>query len=197
MTDPSRTERTESSRALAPVTDFDWNGRESLTGSGHHSKEDRDAQRTKSPFASVRDGDERSARPTAFFDLLTVRTREKPSPELLERRATFEQLLNPGSSLAAKTPGSLDPVASLDPLRPGAAPGGSVPGLSGPGLATTADPMQAMNQQRDRLRGPVLEDVNKKYSAQPGSTLPGGLDGRYQTPLSRQPAVQQFPTRKF
>jgi hypothetical protein len=211
--EPLGLERPDSQQALAPVMDLNWDAGESkknptratLGRSGYGERNDpndRDRDRSeghKPAFFSGReeDVDRNSGFQVArFSDLFGGAPKEKPSQEILDRRATFEQLLNPGAAVAGRTPGSLEPVPSLDPTT-------VVPGLPMPtlgrlkGESRSADPMQAFNVQQDRLRGPSIEDVNRKYSKPASGNSSPALESRFQTPLNRQPTMRELPTRKF
>ena len=197
------THRADSQHALSPVTDFNWDTtREKESRSkdplwnGKSTTKDRNGARARGPFAAQEDSAARfsSGRPDSLADLFGGQAKEKPTPAQLERRAEFQQLLNPNAALAGKAQDSLQPVVNAADAKPGAlaAPtlGGILPG-AGP-----VDPMTAFNQKHDHLRGPVLEDFNKKYTA-PSLPAASSLDSRGRTPLNQQPAFRDFPTRSF
>ncbi len=182
---------------LAPVTDLYWNARESNYRSKESPKVDRNDSRTRSPFAAQDDSDSKfdNAKPASLRDLFTARAKEKPTVLQLERQAAFQQLLNPNAEAGGKAPNSLQPVVSAADVKPG---GLGIPTIGGSSALNprSSDPMAALNRQHERLRGPVAENINKKPAAQP---VPVGasLDPRLPLPLNRQPAMHEFPTRKF
>lgn len=197
--DPLRPGRLENTRSLSPVTSFDWEERDSLTEPGGSSTRNRKGERNRNPnpnpFAGKDDAAEGPNQSTPLFDLFSARPKEKPTRDMIEHRAAFEQLLNPSAGLAVKAPNSLDPVSALDPSRPASSTAMPTLGLPSTGVGGR-DPMQAYNQQQTRLRGPKMEDVNSRY-APPTSASSSTIPSRYQTPLSRQPTRHEFPTRKF
>ena len=146
---------------------------------------------------------EDSIKSSLYHDVFNTRPKdvEKPTRGQLERRASFDALLNPGHAqigLPARTPGSLDPVTSPDAVvMPAAA---KLPGPVASKLPAKAyDPMQAFNLQHERLRGPVFEDPNKKYSSQ--LSAPGSSSTTVQpnpiSPLMRPSGPREIPSRKF
>ncbi len=209
--DPFALDRQESQPALAPMMDLNWDARESSKNPNHATlgrygsgerkdRNDRERNDERKPaFFAGRSEDvdrENGFQTARFSDLLDLSPKEKPSQEILDRRASFEQLLNPGTAMAGRTPGSLEPVPSLDGAT-------VVPGLPMPTIGRmkaetrSADPMQAFNGQQDRLRGPTIEDVNRKYSRPASAQSSSTLDSRFQTPLNRQPTVRELPSRRF
>lgn len=200
--EPPGFRRPDSQRALSPVMDFDWDARESATYQGGSALENRSsgerdvARKRGAPANRDQYGVQNEVLPSSpFSDIFTSRPKEKPSRELLERRAAFEQMLNPGVGIAGRTPGSLEPVPALD--VPKSAPSLVMPAIGGAALnPKSADPMQAFNVH-ERLRGPMLEDIHKRYSAPSASASSTAIDSRLQTPLNRQPTARDFPTRRF
>ena len=105
-------------------------------------------------------------------------------------------MLNPSANIVTsgkRIPGSLDPVAVLEPPRP------VTPGIPAPEKteARPADAIQAFKQQQNKLRGPVLEDFSKKYDSTPNPSASGITGWSSQSPLMRQPTVREIPSRKF
>lgn len=197
--------RPDALRALSPVTDFNWDAREASDaqkdsyGADKSRLGDSKDRRAHSPFATRQETDGKfdSFRPNSTFEMFSAHIKEKLTAQQLERRADFEQLLNPNAGPAGKAPNSLDPVVSLTDTPKHAAPL-VTPTLAGSKLESkTADPMAAFNQQHERLRGPELEAFDKKYSPAPARPAVSPLDPHYQAPLNQQPSVHQFPTRKF
>ena len=201
--------RPDGSRALSPVTDFNWDARESGNRpsdpvvANRSSTTDRSDTSSRSPLATRRDSDQQNenVRPLSFFDV-AARPKEQPTREVLEGRAAFEKMLSPNTGIAAKTPGSfepitsLDPVTSFDPSKP-ALPL-KVPTIgSGKVEARPGEPIQPFSAEQARLRGPVIEDINKKSSAKPAPAPGPSAEPNRQTPLNRQPSVHEFPARKF
>lgn len=199
LNDPLRTGHHENSPSLSPVTKFDWEESDSSIETGGSASQNRKGQRNRNPnpFAVQDDEAESSAGKTSSFDLFSSRPKEKPTRDMLEHRAAFEQLLNPSAGLTIKAPNSLEPVSALDPSRP--ASSATQPTLGLPQInAGTRDPMQAYNQQQTRLRGPRMEDVNNRYAPQTSASASSpNTSSRFQTPLSRQPTIQDMPKRKF
>lgn len=192
LNDSLRTGRPENSRSLSPVTNFDWEERDSTTEPGGSSFQNQKDQRNRDPFAVQDDKSETATRNRSLFDLFSARPKEKPTPDQIEHRAAFEQLLNPHAAVAIKGPNSLNPVSALNSSRPPSST--TLPTIN----AGSRDPMQAYNQQQTRLRGPRMEDVNSRYA--PRSDAPTATkktESRFQTPLSRQPTMHDIPNRKF
>jgi hypothetical protein len=190
--------------ALSPVTDPNWDARDSnrrSKDSKDSTKGDRNDNRPRSPFGAQDDSDSKfdSGRSSSVRDLFTAHVKEKPRAMELERQEAFQQLLNPSAESGAKTPSSLQPVVSAADVKPGSLGIPTIGGGGNSGLTPrSSDPMAAFNRQHDRLRGPVMDDINKKYSAQPSLPVkPSSLDPRLPLPLNRQPAIHEFPQRKF
>jgi hypothetical protein len=204
-------DRPENSKALAPVTDLGWDGRDSQKsrspssgwmGRDNGKEGEPDAKRPILPFTFGREEEEmrnngfKSGRLTGWFG---EETKAKAAQEVLGRRAAFEQLLNPGSGVAGRMASSLEPLPSLNESR---AP---IPGLTLPTIGQmksdvrVTDPMQAFNAQQDRLRGPALDDPNRKYAQPAAAPAPAAstASSRFQTPLNRQPTAREFPSRRF
>jgi hypothetical protein len=196
-----------SQRALSPVMDFNWDARDAAKSRnasffGNPDTVDRNerSELFRSAFSAGGQQEsvsERSFQGARFSDWFGGGPKEKPSQDILERRTAFEQLLNPDAGVAGRAPGSLEPLPSLD--RTTLAPGLPMPTISGrpKGQMNAADPMEAFNQQHSRLRGPSLDDVNKKYDRPKSAPVSSVVDSRFQTPLNRQPTSREFPTRKF
>ncbi len=200
--DTSDRQRLDSARALAPMTDFDWDA--------HHSRSrpkdspwdvksatrDRNDPRTRSPFGTQEDSNARldSTRPNGLSDLFGPRpNKEKLSAARLQRDADFQQLLNPNTGPAGKMPNSLEPVVSAENAGPSDF---AAPTLGSTRLPTPAQPMAAFNQPHEQSRGAAYAGHDKKNSPPP-APVPSFSDPRYQAPLNRQPTVHDFPTRKF
>jgi hypothetical protein len=199
-----KSDRSGADSSLSPVTDPNWDARDSnrrSKDSKESIKGDRNDNRKRSPFAAQDDSDSDSKfdgyRSTSVRELFTAQTREKPKALELERQAAFQQLLNPNAESGARTPSSLQPVVSATDVKPAAL---GIPIVGGNSGLTPhgSDPMAAFNRQHDRLRGPVMEDIHKKYSTQPNPPAKTStLDPRLPLPLNRQPTIHEFPQRKF
>ena len=106
----------------------------------------------------------------------------------VERRTAFQELLNAKTETGERAPNSLQPVVNAVQLQ--------TPAVGLPMLGASkpfTDPTKIFNERHERLRGPVMDDVNKKYSPLPPAT--SAFDPRFQTPLNRQPAMHDFPKR--
>jgi hypothetical protein len=194
----------ESMRAMEPVTDFNWNARDSgkqqRDAIGHSTKNDRNDTRAKNWFSVNDDANTATEgfRPSGLFDMFSVaRNKEKAAETArLERRAAFEQLLNPSANPATRAPNSLDPVvAANDAAKPPASLG--IPTIGGSTLA--ARPTEAVtpfNQSRNPSH-PLFDNPDRRYSAPLPPAPMSPLDPRYKTPLNQQPTMHEFPTRKF
>lgn len=189
--------RSDESRSLSPVTDLDWqpgdspNGRKEsrLGGLGGPDSASPYARREEAQFGPE------SGRPVPLFDFSGGRPQEKLTPSQLQRRTDFEQLLNPNAGLAGKGPNSLQPVVNAADAKSATL---AIPTVGGKGFdPRTADPMATLNQQRDRLRGPVIEDINKRYNPQPATGSGSPYDSGNNLLNSRQPLSREFPSRKF
>lgn len=201
----------DSQRGLSPVTDLNWDARDnkvekdnSLFGKPGDSRWDERNAARLTMFADDADrdvGGGKMFQPTRFSDLFGNREprmheKQEPSQAMLDRREAFERMLNPSVGIAGRMPGALEPVPSLGPAAPAA--GFGVPTIAPAKVAVKlADPTEAFNQKHDRLRGPTLEDVNKKYSQPAPPAAQPGLESRFQAPLNRQPITREFPTRRF
>jgi hypothetical protein len=187
----------DSSRALAPVTDFNWDARDANHRSREGGKAAQNDARTRSPFAghNVSDADSRlnAGRPALIRDLFNAQPKEKPRAVEIERQAAFHELLNPNAEPGGQGPNSLHPVVNAPDVK---LPVLGIPSIAGQINSKSVDPMTAFNQRHERLRGSGVEDINKKYSTPPPPARPS-LDPRLPPPLNRQPAVHEFPTRKF
>ena len=194
--------RPEMERALSPVMEFDWDARETSTyqDSSRLDKNapgDRTMDRKRGAMANREPyGFQNEVLPSSpLSDLFSSRPKEKPGRELLDRRAAFEQMLNPGASIAGRPPGSLEPVPAV-PVPNTATPLG-VPVFGATAFnPKSADPRDTFNV-RDRLHNPMLEDIGKKYSSPSVKPPSSAIDSRLQSPLSRQPTTREFPARKF
>ena len=184
--------RPDSARSLSPVTDLDW--RPSQTAGG--SKDTRRGTSGVQSFAS-RDDEGFSAqgmRARTSFEFNGNRAQEKLTPSQLQRKTDFEQLLNPNAGPAGQGLNSLLPVANA---AEGKSSTLAVPPAGGGRYdPRNADPTAVFNRRQDHLRGPVIEDVNKRYNAAPasGSGAPGSGN---QTSPARPPVSREFPARKF
>jgi len=129
------------------------------------------------------------------FDVSTSRPKENADAQHLERRAAFDQLLNP-SAKTGRAPGSLEPVTGLEMSKP-AVPA-AMPMLGGMKFELDpADPANGIKIQQERLRAPVAETLNKKYSQPTKPAAAATAESRFQTSLMRQPTVHEIPARKF
>ncbi len=185
--------RSDPARSLAPVTDLDWkpgdaaNGRKEARrgGSGGQSY----AQREDEDFSPP------GMRASTPFEFNANRASEKLTPAQLQRRTDFEQLLNPNAGAAGRAPNSLQPVVNAAAAKASSL---ATPTVGGSGYDPRAsDPTTLFNRQQDRLRGPIIEDVNKRYNATPanGAASPGY--GNPSQGPTRQPLTREFPGRKF
>lgn len=184
--------------SLSPIADPHWDAHDSSRRSKDgkdSSKGERNDSRARRTFGTQDDSDSKfdPSRSQSVRDLFTVHV--KPTPLQVERQAAFQQLLNPNAASGARTPSSLQPVVSATDVKPG---GLGIPTVSGNSGLTprNSDPMAALNRRHERLRGPVLVDINKK-SPPPPVPVGVSLDPRRPLPLNRQPATHEFPTRKF
>lgn len=129
-------------------------------------------------------------------DLISAaQPKQKPTTAELERRAAFEQLINPNAPVGGKgLVDSLQPVVKAEDASPANL---AVPtlGMRGVPQPASRDPMDELNRRHERLRGPVMEDINKKYSATPQKPVTT-YQPAYQSPLMRQPTEREFPTRR-
>lgn len=194
MKDMATQMRSDQSRSLSPVTDLDWQPGDPAGG---RKESRRDGPDAASPYARREDapfGPE-SGRAAPLIDFSGGRPQEKLTPSQMQRRTDFEQLLNPNAGPAGKGPNSLQPVVNAADAK-SATP--AIPTVGGSGFdPRSADPMHSLNQQRDRLRGPVIDDINKRYNppSAPGSGSPYDTGNNAQK--SRPPLTREFPTRKF
>jgi len=208
-------ERQEQLRALSPVREMNADSRNILgqrNGLGWERSpwdnssdgDRRELDQLRSPFNPRDDArrydprfDSRAdlrgdfARPGSFSDALGGRMKEKMTPAQLERRAEFEQLINPNSAVPGRGPNALEPVANAADARPANL---AIPTVGGARVSPHVDPMTTFNQQHERLRGPVVEDVNKKFNSQ---ASPSPYSGNSQTPQKLPPLTREFPQRKF
>jgi hypothetical protein len=184
--------RFDQPRELTPVTDLNWRPGDSP---GRKKDSERNGNWEHSPFEPRRDSrlDPDRQQAASQFDFPGMGPKEKLTPAQVQRRAEFEELLNPNAGPGKVGPNSLQPVAAAD-AQPSAL---ALPPASGGRIDSgISDPMKAFNEQHQRLRGPVLEDINKKYNAQPpASSSP--YSSAQQTPNNRPPITREFPARKF
>ena len=202
--------RFEQTRGLTPETRFDWDPRDSSGRKkefGQKETDQRDSRDDRSrgdftrPGFTSREDDRLSFTPRAVatLDFSGARPKEKLTPAQMQLRADFEQLLNPTAGAAGKSPNSLQPVVSTANAKPGSL---AVPTVGSaeidPRDPRSGDPMANLNRQHERLRGPVLEDINRKYNSPAASTTSGSAaDTRNQSLLNREPIGREFPSRKF
>lgn len=201
--DPLAPKRPGSPATLSPEKDFNWKAHETVRRPEDSLWANRPGSLEKQSERAPGGLREDSIKSSLYHDVFNTRPKdlEKPTRGQLERRASFEALLNPNraqAGLPARTPGSLDPVTSPEAVvTPAAA---KLPGPVASKLPAKAyDPMQAFNLQHERLRGPVFEDPNKKYSSQ--LSAPGSSSTTVQpnpiSPLMRPSGPREIPSRKF
>ena len=122
--DPFALEFPDAQRALSPVMDFNWDARETAKSRNYSpfgglDPDDRE-ERTdalKPSFSAGRPQEElseRSFQVARFSDWFGGSPKEKPSPDIVNRRAAFEQLLNPSVGVGGRAPGSLEPLPALE-----------------------------------------------------------------------------------
>jgi hypothetical protein len=200
--------RDDESRGLSPVTDFNWTARDSekrasnLLFGNRSTDTERNEERGRNLFGG-REKAEQQNDPfggRSFFNVFTAHQVEKPTREVLEQRALFERLMNPVSAnpgLAGKSPGSFEPVPSLDASKP------AVP-LKMPTIGEAKIEAQQPGNlarpfgvQQAQLRPPTVESIGKKNPAQVAPKSASVLDIYRQTPLNRQPTIHELPSRKF
>lgn len=185
-------------RALSPVTDLNWSPTDPTTGLPRRQDARGLDPRSRESFSFRDEGRFNPARPESMFDTALPKPKEKPTAAQLQRRAAFEQLINPNAGPAAKQPDSLQPVVVASQARPGnmAMPTIGAPRLNG---ARQDDPTTAFNKQQDRLRGPIFEDPSKRYNNPVTPPAVSPYD-RYNSPAgpptAMQPTRREFPTRK-
>ena len=203
LRDPMGVKRPGTPAALSPEGDFNWKAHDAVRRpdnspwASRPNSFDKSHERGPAPIGLRED----SGKGSLYFDAFNTRPKEieKPTRAQLERRASFDELLNPGranAGLAVRTPGSLDPVTSPDAVvAPAKLPAPVVPKVE----TKQYDPMQAFNLQHERLRGPVFEDPNKKYSTQPGgvSAPSTTVQPNQISPLMRPSGPRDIPARKF
>jgi hypothetical protein len=200
-------------RSLSPVNRFDWDGRDakeprkdSLAAwrrdEQEREKEDRERERPD-PLKPPKNKNEERRDPfqsSIFYQRFGARSYEEPTVAELERRAAFEELLNPTPVANVKQPGSLEPVTGMDAPKP--APPVTLPAPVQSNARVDRGPLDPTAQFREtqnRLYGSgVLQDPSEKYAAQqPKSDAPKAGESVYQTPLLRQPLRRDIPTRAF
>jgi hypothetical protein len=185
--------RPDSTGSLSPVTDLDWRP-EDRNSSRRTLRNGRDAN---SALAGRDDSDVgvNAGRPVPFMDFTSPRRQEKLSPAQLQRQEDFRQLLNPNAGAAGRAPNSLQPVANAADAKSGAL---AMPTLGGGYDPRTADPTAAFNQrQQERLRGPVIEDVNRRYNNPKPAESGASAGGSSPTQGPRPPTRREFPSRTF
>jgi hypothetical protein len=193
LKDPASPYRSDTSRSLAPVTDLDWRPGDLPGGK-------KDARRGGLGGQSIAQREDEGFRPAGMradtpWDFNANRAPEKLTPAQMQRRTEFEQLLNPNAGAAGRAPNSLQPVFNPAEAKSSAL---AMPPVGASSYdPRNSDPTAAFHRQQDRLRGPVIEDVNRRYNAAP-ATGPGspGYNGG-QSPAARQPMTREFPSRKF
>jgi len=200
--DPLR--RTEQDRALSPVKQFDWTPAWS-------EKRPQPSKDSSDPFASnqrevglmgerTRSPDESKELGASLFGFFKPARREL-TREQLERRAEFEKLLNPTfAPLATRNPQALGQEGSpLDIVKPPPAPVAPPPILGLEASRRSLDPMQGFNDQQRNLRGPTVDDLNRKTfgSVAPPSPSSSQFKEQQRKPLIDQPTFQAFPERRF
>ena len=208
-----RNKDSDAPEALSPITDMNWDPRE------RDRERDRDRDRPRDDAFSM----DRSARPEKkdarerelygkreaesdqkspfeapeVPDVFTFRPNKPLTAAQLERRAEFDQLLNPAGA-NARPAGSLEPVsggAGLDAPRPGSPVVMPIPAGPKPEFAPS-DPGIALRMQQERLRPAVPEDVAQKFSPSAQPAPVGPVDSRFQGSLMRQPTYHEIPSRK-
>ena len=133
-------------------------------------------------------------RPGTPFEFNRAQAQDKPTPAQMQRKAEFEQLLYPNAGPAGRGPNSLQPVANNADAKAATL---AAPPLSGGYDPRTSDPGKAFQHQQERLRGPVIEDVNRRYN-QPSASESGSSATAPTTPiLMRPPMSREFPPRKY
>lgn len=191
--DTSAQMRSDQSRSLAPVTELDWQPGESSKGRNEARRGGPGAGQYQARGEENQFGPD-NGRATPFFDASSARPQEKLSSSQLQRRTDFEQLLNPNAGPGGQGPNSLQPVINAADAK---SAGLAMPTVGGSGFdPRAADPMSTLNQQRERLRGPVIEDINKRYNPLP-ATGPGSPGYGNQPQGPRPPVSREFPSRKF
>jgi hypothetical protein len=204
-------------RSLAPVKEFDWNESDPRRKNGDLLSEWRRDQQEK-PSTDERERhdplqprkDRRNERhdplqPPMNFESFGNRTYEKPTMAQLERRAAFEQLLNPTAPANVKQLGSLEPVLSMDALKtPKPLAPAPLPSLNTANARIDRldrgplDPTAQFRERQSRLyESDALQDPNQRYAVQPKSTSPKVAEPIYKTPLLQQPIRRDIPSRQF
>jgi hypothetical protein len=205
----------ETDQSLSPITNPDWDlrDRDSNRDSDRHRKDpfsanlttkserkdrtDRNDSRQKDAYES-REQDEPGRADglnSTAFDSFTFRAKENPTSAQVERRAAFDQLLNPSGS-PGRQAGSLEPVSGLESPKPTTPIG--MPMLGG-GMfdKSSAGPSEAFKAQPNRPHAPVAEDLAKRFSLQSKPAVTAPVDARFESSLMRQPTVHDIPSRKF
>ena len=201
------TKRLASEHALSPIPDINVDLRDRDRDPQQRQKDsakmdrplvsDRNERGKPDPYL-IRDNASEPMEPFSSrskFDPLTVRPNETPDPQQLERRAAFDQLLTPGGNMV-RAPGSLEPVTGLD--GPKAATPAVMPMLGGTKFELNpADPANSIKLQQEKLRAPVAETLNRKYSQPTKPVAAGAAESPFRTSLMREPTVREIPARKF
>lgn len=205
--DQANPRRKDEARSLAPITEFGWQAPESggkardAARNGRNGALDREREAARNPFDLSDRFSNEANRPSSPFEIFSARPKEKPTAQQLERRASFERLLNPSADPAlSKGPDSLQPVGSSpsQPAALGLPTVGATPNRVTPANTPPADPTVAYNRQQERWNGPVFDDAYKKYAPPPApAPAPTPTATSFQTPLNRQPIQHEFPTRRF
>jgi hypothetical protein len=183
-------------RALSPVKHYDW-APEATDEKKASTTRDQRLPFETSLFSARRDdtlaAPERSA--SGFLDHLSARDTVR---ERLERQAEFERML---SSSPPPAPRGVERANSplMSPLDVPRSPATFVaPPIPDAAPRPSLDPMQAFNEQQQRLRAPVVDDLNRRIlgSAETKRSSPGEKANQRPS-LMRQPTFQDFPARGF
>lgn len=199
-------------RSLTPVKEFDWDeNNPDKQKNGLLSEWRREQQGLTrdqkdeqfNPFQPRKDRKEERRdplQPPMNFESIGNRTYEKPTMAQLERRAAFEQLLNPTPPQNVKQQSSLEPVVAMDIPKP------ITPAPRAPVNSTIAthldrgpvDPIVKLREDQHRLYGAgAIENPDEKYAVQPKSFAPKVAEPIYKTPLLQQPLRREIPSRQF
>jgi hypothetical protein len=188
----------EEERALSPVKQYDWAPEETeeKKASASGTREQRLPFET-SLFSARRDealsATERSA--AGFLDHLSARDMAR---DRLERQAEFEKMLSstPHPALRGTERGTSPLMSPLDtPRSPATFVAPPIPDAA-PRLSL--DPLQAFNEQQQRLRAPSVDDLNRKALGSAETKRSSSGEKANQRPsLMRQPTFQDFPSRGF
>ncbi len=198
----------EAQHALAPISDINLDLRDrdlqqrrrdpaAVDRMDHSLSSDRNEPRKRDSYLLRQNAPETidPFNSASRFDPLMAHPKENVDAQHLERRAAFDQLLNPGANVV-RTPGSLDPVTGLESSKPASPVAMPMLGSSKFEI-NPADPANGIRLQQERLRAPVAETVNKKYSQPAKPVAAGAFDSPFQSSLMRQPTIHEIPARKF